>query len=76
MPKSSMPALLLMTVSPFVPRACSAAIRVSGIPQRPKPPIMMVAPSGMRDTASSALASTLFIERYSIGKMSVPFDAS
>ena len=61
MPKSSTPALLLITVRSFVPRACSAAIRFSGMPHRPKPPMRMVAPSGMSATASSALASTLFI---------------
>ena len=66
MPKSSTPALLLMTVRSFVPRARSAAMRFSGMPHRPKPPIMMDAPSGMRATASSALDSTLFIARYSI----------
>ena len=31
------------------------------MPQSPKPPIMMVAPSGMTATASSADASTLFM---------------
>jgi len=76
MPKSSMPALLLMTVSPCVPRAWRAEMRCSGMPHRPKPPIMMVAPSGMRDTASSALASTLFTDGILSSKMSVPFDAS
>ena len=66
MPKSSTPALLLMTVRPRVPRARRAAIRFSGIPQSPKPPIIMVAPSGIIATASAALASTLFIDWYSI----------
>ena len=61
MPKSSTPALLLMTVRSRVPRACSAWIRFSGMPHRPKPPIRIVAPSGMRATAASALGSTLFI---------------
>src|SRR3954447_16555563 len=60
MPKSSTPALLLITVRPRVPRARSAAIRVSGMPHSPKPPIIIVAPSGMRATASSAPGSTLF----------------
>src|SRR3954464_10399055 len=60
MPKSSTPALLLITVRPRVPRARSAAIRVSGMPHSPKPPIIIVAPSGMRATASSAPDSTLF----------------
>jgi hypothetical protein len=38
----------------------------SGMPHSPKPPIMIVAPSGIAATASSALASTLFIETHSI----------
>ena len=66
MPKSSTPALLLMMVRALVPRARSAAMRFSGMPHSPKPPIMMVAPSGISATASSALARTLFIERHSI----------
>ena len=33
------------------------------MPHRPKPPTMIVAPSGMSATASSALASTLFMRR-------------
>src|SRR5881296_3086613 len=41
MPKSSTPALLLTTVSPVVPRLWRAAMRFSGIPHNPKPPIMM-----------------------------------
>src|SRR5206468_2434722 len=60
MPNSSTPALLLMTVRPFVPRACSALMRFSGMPHRPKPPIMIVAPSGTNATAASASGSTLF----------------
>src|ERR1041385_7856261 len=71
MPKSSTPAVLLMTVRFFVARACSAAMRVSGMPHRPKPPIMMVAPSGIRATASDAPASTLFIASHS-NKMTLP----
>src|SRR5881628_526333 len=59
-----MPALLLMTVRSLMPRRWSAVIRFSGIPQRPKPPIMMVAPSGIWATASSALATTLFIDPF------------
>src|ERR1700712_3867289 len=62
MPNSSTPALLLMTVSPLVPLALRAAMRVSGIPHSPKPPIIIVAPSGMRATASSAPGSTLFTD--------------
>src|SRR5688500_16073496 len=58
-----MPALLLITVRCFVPRRCNAAIRCSGIPQRPKPPIMMDAPSWITATASSAVANTLFMDK-------------
>src|SRR5438132_5450576 len=36
-------------------------MRFAGIPQRPKPPIRMEAPSGTSATAASALASTLFM---------------
>src|SRR5262245_49479365 len=49
-----------MTVRPRVPRARSARMRFSGMPQRPKPPIMMLAPSGTSATAAAASASTLF----------------
>ena len=76
MPKSSTPALLLMTVSPVVPRARRASMSVSGMPHSPKPPIMIVAPSGMRSTASAALASTLFTDGILSSKMALPFDAS
>ena len=38
----------------------SAAIRLSGTPHIPKPPIMMLAPSAMSATAASELATTLF----------------
>src|SRR6202521_5755180 len=61
MPKSSTPGLLLMTVRRVVPLARRAWIRFSGMPQRPKPPMRIVAPSGMRATAASALGRTLFI---------------
>src|SRR5919198_3603598 len=46
-------------------------MRFSGIPHRPKPPIMMVAPSGIDATASDALATTLFIASHS-NKMTLP----
>src|SRR6267154_6008734 len=60
-PKSSMPTLLLMVVRFFTALRTSAAIRFSGMPHRPKPPTMMVAPSLMSRMASSALATTLFM---------------
>lgn len=36
-------------------------MRFSGMPQRPNPPSMMVAPEGMSATAASADGTTLFI---------------
>src|SRR5262245_57179218 len=71
-PKSSTPGLLLMTVRLRVPRACSALIRFSGRPHRPKPPHMMVAPSGMRATASAALAITLFMSVIILHQLGAP----
>ena len=59
-----MPALLLMTVSPRVPCACSAASRFSGFPQTPKPPTIIVAPSGICATASCAERMTLSMPDY------------
>src|SRR6266550_1194225 len=61
-PNSSTPGLLLMMVRLRVPRACSALMRFSGRPQRPKPPHMIVAPSGISATASAALCRTLFMD--------------
>src|SRR6266849_7559136 len=61
MPKSSTPGLLLMIVSRVVPLARRAWIRFSGMPQRPKPPMRIEAPSGMSATAASALGRTLFM---------------
>ena len=51
--------LLLMGRRFLGPRRTSAWIRFSGIPQRPKPPSMMVAPSGISATAA-ALVATFF----------------
>src|SRR5712692_2206044 len=59
MPKSSTPALLEMMVRSFDPLRRTAAIRFSGMPQRPKPPIRMVAPSRSPAMAVSALATRL-----------------
>src|SRR5262245_51317531 len=61
MPKSLVPALLLIMVRFFAPRSRSAPIRLSGIPHRPNPETMIEAPSGMSATAAAALATTLFI---------------
>src|SRR5947199_184644 len=44
-PKSSTPALLLTMVRSLVPLRRMAAMRFSGIPQRPKPPMRIVTPS-------------------------------
>jgi hypothetical protein len=41
------------------PRFKRAVIRVSGIPQRPKPPTRSVAPVEMSETATSADSTTL-----------------
>src|SRR5271170_6931941 len=61
MPKPSTPILLLIVCRLRTFFATSAAIRFSGIPDSPKPPSMMVAPSGMSATAASKPSSTLFI---------------
>src|SRR5437879_3198879 len=61
MPKSSTPALLLTMVRSFVPLRRTAAMRFSGMPQRPKPPIRMVAPSWIFSMAASAEAIRLSI---------------
>ena len=49
MPKSLVPALLLITVRPFAPWSRRAAIRFSGIPHRPKPETMI--DGAVRDVA-------------------------
>ena len=59
MPKPSTPTLLLMVVRFLTPFRTRARIRFSGMPQRPKPPTMMTAPSNTSRMASSALATTL-----------------
>src|SRR5678815_1743004 len=71
-PKSSTPGLLLMTVRLRVPRACSALMRFSGRPHRPKPPHMMVAPSGMSATPSAALEITLFMSVIILHQLGAP----
>src|SRR5580692_1782657 len=54
MPKSSTPALLLTMVRSLVPLRRTAAIRFSGMPHKPKPPMRIVAPSGSFAMAASA----------------------
>src|ERR1019366_8645274 len=61
-PNSSTPTLLLIVLRFLTPFFTSARIRFSGIPHSPKPPTMMVAPSLISATASSAFANTLFID--------------
>src|SRR5580704_2627425 len=61
MPKPSTPTLLLIVVRFFTPLRTRARIRFSGMPQSPKPPTIMMAPSDISRTASSALATTLFM---------------
>lgn len=53
----TVPALLETTVKSFEPFSNTAAMRFSGIPQRPKPPTNNLAPSGMSFTASAALSN-------------------
>ena len=60
-PKSVTPALFEMMVRPFAPWSRRARIRFSGIPHRPKPDTITVAPSGTSRTASAALLTTLFM---------------
>jgi len=50
-----------MVVRFFVPFFINARIRFSGMPHRPKPPIMMEAPSSISRMASSADVTTFFI---------------
>src|ERR1700730_3038284 len=54
MPKSSIPALLLTMVRFLVPLRRTAAIKLSGIPHNPNPPINMVTPSVNFSMAESA----------------------
>src|SRR5437899_5109411 len=61
-----------MMVRAFVPRCRSAVMRFSGMPHSPKPPTIIVAPSGTSATAAAALARTLFIDGILSSKMSPP----
>jgi hypothetical protein len=51
-PNPSAPQLLEMTVSSFIPASRIAGMRLSGLPERPNPPDMIVMPSN--STPSSA----------------------
>src|SRR5215468_6423921 len=61
MPQPSTPTLLLMVVRFFTPLRTRARIRFSGMPHRPNPPTIMVAPSKTSRIDSSAFATTLVI---------------
>src|SRR5439155_22215217 len=63
MPKSLVPALLLIRVRSLAPWSRRAAMRFSGIPHRPKPETMMEAPSETSRTASAASFTNLFMEK-------------
>ena len=52
----STPALLDTTVSPFTPESRIASDKVSAMPQRPKPPDMIIMPS-LRRPSRADLAS-------------------
>src|SRR5512132_78962 len=72
-PNSSTPGLLLMMVRSRVPRLCSALMRFSGSPHRPKPPHITVAPLGINATASSALFNSLFMSVIILHQFRAPF---
>src|SRR5712692_8344005 len=61
MPKSSTPALFETTVRFLHPLRRKAAIRFSGMPQTPNPPIRIMTPSRTCSIAVSALATRLSI---------------
>src|SRR5713101_8112192 len=61
MPASARPALFETMVRSLVPLRRTAAIRLSGTPQRPKPPIRIVAPSKSFSMAASAPLTRLSI---------------
>src|ERR1700687_4018313 len=61
MPAPSIPALFETMVRFFVPLRRTAAIKFSGMPHNPNPPIKIVAPSRSFSIARSALATRLSI---------------
>src|SRR5262249_47070453 len=65
MPNPSTPALLLAIVRFFTPLRRTAAIRCSGIPHNPNPPIKIVAPSRNSPIAASAPLTRLSMNRRS-----------
>src|SRR5260370_2816317 len=66
MPKSSTPALLLTMVRSLVPFRRTAAMRFSGMPQRPNPPMRMVTPSRLFSMVTSDEAMRLSIQCYEV----------
>ena len=60
-PISPLPALLFTIVKPRAPWPMSASMSAEGMPAVPKPPIMIVAPSGMSATAASSEGTVLSI---------------
>src|SRR3954468_1881265 len=70
MPNSSRPALFETRVRFLAPESRRAATRFSAMPQTPKPPSRIVAPSLTREAASAAVAMVLFI----VGVRSVKTD--
>src|SRR5215469_1855235 len=65
-PRSVVPQLLEMMVRFCTPLRWRAAIRFSGFPQRPKPPLITTAPFWTSRIASSAVGTTLFIALLSL----------
>jgi hypothetical protein len=60
-PASALPALLFTMVRLRAPCAINVSMSAEGMPALPKPPIMMVAPSGMSASAASGEAKILLI---------------
>src|SRR5512134_1668841 len=60
-PSSVVPQLFEMTVRSRTPLRCTAAMRFSGFPHRPKPPTMTVMPSFRSAIAASADSTSLFM---------------
>jgi len=66
MPKSSTPALLLITVSPWSPVPSGRRNHVSGSAAQPEAAIILSRPRGCADLRLSALASTVFTTIYQL----------
>src|SRR5215467_1424930 len=71
-PTSPLPALLLTMIRSFAPCAIRASISSSGMPEPPKPPTRMVAPSRTSASAASIegeILSTMFEAQDIAGRM-------